>query len=38
MQIEVNKTKMYSLLEDVCKPYLVDKSSKYNFYSMNSGF
>lgn len=38
MQIKVNKTKMYSLLEDVCKPYLVDKSSKYHFYSMNSGF
>ena len=38
MQINVNKTKMYSLLEDVCKQYLVDKSSKYHFYSMNSGF
>lgn len=38
MQIKVNKTKMYSLLEEVCKPFLVDKSSKYHFYSMNSGF
>ena len=38
MQIKVNKTKMYSLLKNVCKKYLVYKSSNYHFYSINNCF
>lgn len=38
MQIKVNKTKMYSLLKNVCKKYIVDKSSNYHFYSINNCF
>ena len=38
MQIKVNKTKMYSLLKNVCKKYIVDKSSNYRFISFDSGF
>lgn len=38
MQIKVNKTKMYSLLEDVCKKYIFDKSINYRFISFDSGF
>lgn len=38
MQIKVNKTKMYSLLKNVCKKYLVYKSSNYHFYSIDKFF
>lgn len=38
MQINVNKTKMYSLLKNVCQKYIVDKSSNYRFISFDSGF
>lgn len=38
MQIKVNKTKMYSLLKNVCKKYIVDISSNYRFISFDSGF
>lgn len=38
MQIKVNKTKMYSLLKNVCKKYLVYKSSNYHFCSIKNCF
>lgn len=38
MQIKVNKTKMYSLLKNVCKKYIVGKLSNYRFISFDSGF
>lgn len=38
MQIKVNKTKMYSLLKNVCKKYIVDKSSNYHFHSIDNYF